>query len=631
MLKAVELCKSYGAQSLFDRVSFHINVGERIGLVGRNGSGKTTLFRLLLGLEEPDSGEIGIPKDYTMGYLQQHLQFTRPTVLEEACMGLPPDKEYEHWRVEKILFGLGFEDLDMQRHPQELSGGFQIRLNLTKTLVSEPDLLLLDEPTNYLDIVSIRWLEKFLCQWKRELILITHDRQFMDSVTTHTMGIHRRKMRKIQGRTSKLYHQIMQEEDIYEKTRYHEERRKKDLDIFISRFRAKARLAGLVQSRIKTLEKQQKHEKLEKLVDVKFKFTSKRFRAQEMLNVRDLGFHYNPSETWLIKNLNFSLGQRERIAIIGKNGKGKSTLLRLLAEELTPLKGQIKRHPRLDVGYFGQTNILRLNSGNSVEEEMMLTEPNQNRERARTICGVMHFSGDIALKKIGILSGGEKSRVLLGKLLLRPAHLLLLDEPTNHLDMESCESLLEAMQNFEGSIVFVTHNEIFLHTLAEKLIILDRNRILFYHDKYQNFLEDIGWENEEAKKEAFPVTTQVTQKESAEIAAAPKKELRRARALIIQKKSKALRPLEARMKELEKTIEHLETEISQNNQLLIKASIQSNAKAIAELPKINRELKTQIDFLYIKLEKAHRDYDVKARDFEKEKEALDNFGIVLNS
>ena len=629
MIKIAEICKAYSAQPLLDRVSFNINPGERIGLVGRNGSGKTTLFRILLGLEEPDSGEIGIPKDYTVGYLQQHLSFTQPTVLEEACRGLPPAREYDHWRVEKILFGLGFTVADMPRPPQELSGGFQIRLNLTKTLVSEPDLLLLDEPTNYLDIVSIRWMEKFLRAWKREFVLITHDRRFMDSVTTHTMGIHRCKLKKIPGPTSKLYQQIIQEEEIYGKTRGRDEKRRKELDVFITRFRAKARLAGLVQSRIKTLAKQQKQEQLEKLAEVEFKFSARPFPAREMLATRDLGFHYTPDKPWLIDKLNFSLGPRERIAIIGKNGKGKSTLLRLLAGELTPREGGIKRHARLETGYFGQTNIERLNPEYTVEEEMMAAAPKQSRERARNICGVMLFGGDQALKKISVLSGGEKSRVLLGKLLLRPANLLFLDEPTNHLDMESCDSLLDAMQDFDGSVMFVTHDEIFLHTLAEKLIIFDRDRVIFYHGKYQNFLDDIGWENEETRKEGFikavppPGPRPDPESKKPELDLAARKSLRQARAKIIQEKSKVLRPLEARVRELEKIIERLELEISRNNQCLIEASTQGDTQAIAELPKKNRDLQTQVDFLYQELEKAHRDYDVKIRHFEKKLEALE--------
>ncbi|MCK5241535.1 ABC-F family ATP-binding cassette domain-containing protein [bacterium] len=636
MLKVFEVSKAYSAQTLFDRVSFNINEGEHIGLVGRNGSGKTTLFRLLLGLEETDSGKIGIPKNYSIGYLRQHLHFTKATILEEACQGLPLEQEYDHWRVEKILFGLGFTSKDMQRSPQEFSGGFQIRLNLTKTLVFEPDLLLLDEPTNYLDIVSIRWLEKFLRTWKREFMLITHDRQFMDSVTTHTMAIHRGKVRKIQGNTGKLYQQIWQEEEIQEKTRSHEEKRRKETELFIRRFRAKARLAGMVQSRIKSLEKKQKIEQLEKLEEIEFRFSYAAFPGQQMLQVENLGFHYHPKKPWLIEALNFVLGTKERIAIVGKNGKGKSTLLRVLAEELKPLEGELKKHARLETGYFGQTNILRFNPENTIEDELIMADPRRSRERARTIGGVMLFSGDQALKKIRVLSGGEKSRVLLGKLLLTPSNLLLLDEPTNHLDMESCESLLEALQQYEGSVIFVTHDEIFLHTLAEKLIIFDRDRVLFYHGRYQNFLDDIGWENEEIQKE-ITIENQTVGAGSpdrngcrersrpfptngipfgSKSALPPTKAQRQARAGWTQEKSRVMRPLAVRVHEVEKMIENVEAEISKNNQFLIAASETGDVAAIAELPKKNRQLQSQVDFLYVELEKAHHEHDVKVKYYE---------------
>jgi ATP-binding cassette, subfamily F, member 3 len=623
MLKVSEVSKSYSGQTLFDRVNFNINVGEHIGLVGRNGSGKTTLFRLLLGLEETDSGVIGIPKDYHIGYLQQHLNFTKPTVLEEASLGLPPGMEYDHWRVEKILFGLGFSEQDMERSPQEFSGGFQIRLNLTKTLVSEPDLLLLDEPTNYLDIVSIRWLEKFLKTWKREFMLITHDRQFMDCVTTHTMVIHRGKMRKIQGNTGKLYQQIMQDEEIHEKTRVHEEKKQKETELFIRRFRAKARLAGMVQSRVKSLEKKQKIEQLEKIADIDFRFPNAPFPGQQMLRVENFGFNYETEKPWLIEALNFTLETKERIAIVGKNGKGKSTLLRLLAEELKPLAGHMKQHARLETGYFGQTNILRFNPENTIEDEFIFTEPNRSRERARSVAGVMMFSGDHALKKLRVLSGGEKSRVLLGKLLLTPTNLLLLDEPTNHLDMESCESLLEAIQQYEGSVVFVTHDEIFLHTLAEKLIIFDRDRVFFYHGKYQTFLDDIGWENEEIQKDLSPTSVLQKQSEKPVLPPPPTKAQRQARAKVTQEKSRVMRPLEKRVREVEKMIESVEEAMEKNNQLLIAASESGDVAAIAELPKKNIQLQSQVDFLYVELEKAHHEHDVKMAYYEKKIQELD--------
>jgi ATP-binding cassette subfamily F protein 3 len=625
MIKVTNVTKIYGQQTLLDSVSFNINSRERVGLVGRNGDGKSTLFRLLLHQEEVDAGEIVIPKGYAIGHLEQHLSFSQATLLEEACLGLPHDQQNDHWRVEKILFGLGFSESDLERHPQEFSGGFQIRLNLAKVLVSDPDMLLLDEPTNYLDIISIRWLIKFLNAWKKELILITHDRSFMDSVTTHTMGIHRRKMRKIQGKTDKLYAQLAVEEEVHEKTRLNDEKRRKEMEVFITRFRAKARLAGLVQSRMKTLEKSKKLDKLEKIETLDFEFNFEDFPAKVMMETHNLAFAYK-DQAPLIENLNLVIHKQERIGIIGKNGKGKSTLLRLLAGELDPVHGAVKRHPKLDVAYFGQTNIQRLDPAKTIEEELMLADPAANRRKARDICGAMMFSGDLALKKVQVLSGGEKSRVLLGKLLLSPAHLLLLDEPTNHLDIDSCEALLEAINAFEGSVAIVTHDEMFLHTIPNKFVVFDRDRVYVYTGTYQEFLDEIGWESEDTDKPSARTKAEAAPTAAAAPDTAPagshpaqesNKDTKKAKAALVQEKSKALRPLEMRIKELEGMISRLEDEQEQNNKGMIEASMQNDVPALIELPKKNHALKQQLDFLYQELEVATQGFEKKTIEFEK--------------
>ena len=274
MLSVASLTKNYGSQVIFDAISFTVGPGERIGLVGRNGSGKTTLLRLILHEEEADSGLINMPRNYSIGYLSQNVSFSERTVLREACLALRPgeDGTDETYRAKSILLGLGFREEEFLRNPLELSSGYQIRLNLAKVLVSRPDLLLLDEPTNYLDIVSVRWLGQFLKQWKREIILITHDRAFMDSVTTHTMGIHRWGLRKIAGTTHKLYQQILQEEEVHEKTRVNDERKRKELEQFINRFRAQATRARAVQSRVRALQKRKGLEKLAEQKNLDFQF-----------------------------------------------------------------------------------------------------------------------------------------------------------------------------------------------------------------------------------------------------------------------------------------------------------------------------------------------------------------------
>jgi len=285
MINIEHLSKSFGNHILFEQADFKLNSRERLGLVGRNGHGKTTLLRLISGEEKPDSGNITIPRQYRIGYVRQKLAFGRDTVLEEGMTGLLDHEKDHQWKVEKILAGLGFSDRDMQRHPAEFSGGYQVRLNLAKILVSEPDLLLLDEPTNYLDINAIRWIERFLNAWPHELLLITHDRSFMDMVVTHIVGIHRQRLRKIKGQTEKYYSQIAQDEEIYEKTRINDERRRREIENFINRFRAKARLANLVQSRIKLLTKMEKHEKLEKIKNLDFSFRALPFRVSSVMDM----------------------------------------------------------------------------------------------------------------------------------------------------------------------------------------------------------------------------------------------------------------------------------------------------------------------------------------------------------
>jgi len=613
MIKVANLCKSYGSQVLFDDVSFNINPRERIGLVGRNGHGKTTLFRLLLKREEPDSGIISISKNYRIGHLDQHIHFTKATVLDEACLGLPAGHEHDGWRAETILFGLGFSKEDMTRPPGEFSGGFQVRLNLAKVLVSDPDLLMLDEPTNYLDIVSIRWLTKFLRAWPRELMLITHDRGFMDSVTTHTIGIHRQSVRKIEGGPEKFYDQILQEEEIYEKTRLNDEKRRKEVEVFIRRFRAKARLANMVQSRIKTLAKKEKREKLEKIKTIEFGFNVAPFPAKVLMDVDDVAFTYDRDLPLLFEGVKLTIGKNDRIGIVGKNGKGKSTLLRILAQRLQPVAGQVRMHSLVSPGYFGQTNVAELDLKKTIEEEIMSANVECTQQRARDIAGTMMFTGDNALKKISVLSGGERSRVLLGKILIAPCNLLLLDEPSNHLDMESCDSLLAALDSFDGAVVLVTHNEMFLNALVERLIVFDRGRVLMYEGGYQDFLNDVGWENEEIESAKIDDDTN---HRSTKSTLPDKKSLRKARAEIIQQRSQRLSPLQKRVQKLESEIEICETERNQINQLLIEASTNNDGPAIATLVKKDRELKARVEGLYDELTSATDEYEQMARKFD---------------
>jgi ATP-binding cassette subfamily F protein 3 len=504
MIQISQVSKSFGPKALFRDVTFNIERKERIGLVGRNGTGKTTLFKIIAGLESSDSGTILVPNGYKIGHLQQHLNFTEDTVIEECVSALSEEQKFDHYLAEKILMGLGFSEEDFKRSPSEFSGGYQIRINLVKLILEDPDFLLLDEPTNYLDIVSLRWLANFLKTFKGEVLLITHDRSFMDSVVTHVAGIRRGLVKKIKGKTAKYYEQIVSEEEIHEQTRLNIERKKKELMLFVEKNRAKASKASLAQSKLKQAEKLESMEQLEAESSMSLKFNYSPCQSKEIFKASDISFGYGEDPN-LFEDISFSLGPSEKLAIIGKNGKGKSTLLNTLAGELNARSGETKVAPTGTIAHFGQTNIDRLHPNNTIEQEIYSANSDLSKTEVRSICGSMMFSADDAEKLIKVLSGGERARVLLGKLLANPANILFLDEPTNHLDIESIEVLLSAMKNYPGAILLVTHNERIIRELATRLVIFRKDGAEYFFGNYDDFLEKVGWDEEEVqKKEKAP-------------------------------------------------------------------------------------------------------------------------------
>lgn len=496
MIKAKNLAISFSGRDVFTDGNFIINRGDKVGLIGRNGAGKSTFLKLILKKLEPDEGAIEIPRGYRIGHLEQHIHFTHDTVLEEISSVLPPEREHEAWKGENILYGLGFTYDDLHKDPKKFSGGYQVKLNLAKLLLMEPQMLLLDEPTNYLDIHSIRWLKEFLNDWEGEVILITHDRAFMDQIITHTLLIHRKTFKKIPGNTQGVREKIAAEEEIYEKTRQNEEKQRQQTQEWIDRFKAKASMATRAQSRAKMLEKQEVKEKLEEIENLELTFTHSPYNSKEnMIEVENLAFGYNPDHL-LIKNLAFKVENGDKVCVIGKNGKGKSTLLRLITGDLKPINGTVKVNNKVKIGYFGQMNIDRLDPHLTIYEELQKVDEKLPQTRIRQVCSNMMFSSDLANKKISVLSGGERSRVTLGKILLQGVNLLLLDEPTNHLDMESCDSLLQAIKSFEGAVIMVTHDEHFLEQSANRLIVFDDNRTFTFDDTYEFFLKRVGWKDQ---------------------------------------------------------------------------------------------------------------------------------------
>ncbi|MCK9337660.1 MAG: ABC-F family ATP-binding cassette domain-containing protein [Arcobacteraceae bacterium] len=607
MIELVNVSKSFASNELFSELNLRMNYGNKIGLVGRNGSGKSTLFKLILGEEQPDSGEIIIPKGYKIGALKQYLHFTEKTLLDETALALSEDDKYSIYKVEKILFGLGFSHEDLEKDPLSFSGGYQIRINLAKLLLTEPSMLLLDEPTNYLDIVSLRWLKEFLKAFDGEVILITHDRDFMDSVSTHTMGIIRKGMFFIKGDTHKFYEQLSANEEHYEKQKVAQDKKIKELEDFISRNKARASTAALAQSKVKQLEKMDVLEDLGYDNTLNFDFKFKDTPAKILLDVKDVSFGYTPDNV-LFRDISFTLQKGETLGIIGKNGKGKSTLLNVIAGELKALSGNIEYNNSTTFGHFGQTNISHLNPKNTIIDEIYSVNSKLGEGNVRGICGLMMFSGDNAKKKISLLSGGEKSRVMLGKILAKEVNLLFLDEPTNHLDMDSIEALTKAIKNFEGSSIIVTHSEELLRAVCDRLIVFASEGATYFDGTYDEFLEKIGWEDE--VNESKPKKVKVNKQENKKL-----------RSALVLEKSKALSPMKKEIDHIESEIVKIEDLLESTKSALMDATNKTDNTKVLELSKVvskyEKEIEDKFEILtatQYKLDELTVEYDKKLQE-----------------
>ena len=603
MIQINNLSKSFGSRRLFDGVTLSLGSRERVGLVGRNGSGKSTLFKIILGQEGADTGEVVVPRGYKIEGLSQHISFTKGTLLEECTQMLRGEEQFDFYKAERILTGLGFSEDDFGLDPRTFSGGYQVRINLCKSLLNKPNLLLLDEPTNYLDIVSVRWLKGFLVSFPGEMMVITHDRNFMDDVTTHTAGILRGSCKKIRGGTDKYYAKVREEDDIYEKTRLNQEKKKKDMMENIERFRSKARRASQAQSKLKMIEKMETLERLEGEGSFDFSFRYKQCPAKTLAEIDGLSFGYGKEA--LFSKLKFFINSRDRIGIIGKNGRGKSTLLNVLSGELGPVSGDIRFHPGVKVGHFGQTNVDRLHGENTVVQEIQESNEDLTLTEVGKIAGTMMFSGDDGKKKIKVLSGGERARVMLGKILAHPCNLLLLDEPTNHLDMESVESLREEIGRFPGACLLVAHDELMLRKLCNRLVVFHRGGAEFFRGGYDDFLQKIGWEEEGAPtKPSKPKMS--------------KRDRRNRRSEIIGQRSRRCAPLEKKIHGCESAIARLESELEEKSAKLGEAAPGDIGGISEKIGRIHKEIESR----FWELEKLTERYEILKRRFEEELDKL---------
>src|ERR1043165_9970558 len=539
MISLNRISKQYGKQILFVDASFQLNPGQTVGLVGPNGSGKTTLFRLITGEEWPDEGEVSIPKKLTVGYFRQDVEESSGrSVLDEAILGSgrvgdlhhelerlhhamsdpsranemdavlarfgEVQEEYEHLggyaleaQAREVLHGLGFDDDRIDGDVGGLSGGWKMRVAMARVLLGRPDVLLMDEPTNHLDIESIIWLETFLKMFQGALLMTSHDREFMNRIVTKIAEIESGEIITYSGN----YDFYERERNIREANQQAAFARQQSMlakeQRFIDRFRTHAAKAAQVQSRIKALDKIEKIELPKKRQIVKFEFRTPPRSGEQVAVLEDLHKSYGPRVIY--DGFDLTIRRGERWAVMGRNGAGKTTLLKMIAGATNPDSGNVRLGASLIMGYFAQQSLDVLNADLTVFEQLQHDFPQDTIGSIRSLAGAFQFSGDDVDKKIRALSGGEKSRLVMALMLYNPPNFLVLDEPTNHLDLATKEMLVEALKDFEGTMIFVSHDRMFLRGLGSRVLELggesgtDRTPQV-YPGSYVEYVQKIGHE-----------------------------------------------------------------------------------------------------------------------------------------
>ena len=469
MVSIENISMEFSARPILNDITFLINKRDRVALIGKNGAGKTTLLRLIAGEEEPTSGHISKDKDLRIGYLPQHMIHNEGTTLrQEVDTVRDQDDPKSIGQMEKVLIGLGFQRTDFDRPCSEFSGGWRMRIELAKILLIKPDLLLLDEPTNHLDIESIQWLEQWLLQSGSAVLLVSHDRAFLDNVTNRTIEISLGRIYDYQV----SYTQFMElrKERHEQQVRAYENQQKmiQETEEFIERFRYKATKSVQVQSRIKQLEKLERLEvDLEDNSRLRLKFPPAPRSGDYPIIVENLGKAYGDHQVF--DHATFTIRRGEKVAFVGKNGEGKSTLVKCIMQEIQDYTGTLKIGHNVKIGYFAQNQASLLDGELSVFDTIDRVAVGDIRTKIKDILGAFMFGGEASEKKVRFLSGGERSRLAMIRLLLEPVNLLILDEPTNHLDMRSKDVLKEALMEFDGTVICVSHDRDFLAGLASKV------------------------------------------------------------------------------------------------------------------------------------------------------------------
>jgi ATP-binding cassette subfamily F protein 3 len=607
LLTVVKMSHSFGGKKIFHELGIHVETQDRIGLIGPNGSGKTTLLRLIMGEVLPDSGDVRLTKGTRVGYLPQDIQDTLTAPLLQSVYDSAPgrrDMEKELGRVEallktvsskedqtaqaerlaeihmeinrletdfplhqaeKILVGLGFDASDLMKPVSSLSGGWKMRAALASLLFQRPDLLLLDEPTNHLDIPSIRWLEQYLTEFSGAMILVSHDRDFLNRQIRRTICFEPEGIKTYSGNYDAYLTAREDEQMSLESRARRQEQRVKEAEKFIERFRAKASKARQAQSKIKLVKKIELVKTHRKDVVTRFSFPDVPQSGRAVVTIKGLSKKFG--ENYLYQDLNLMVLRGERIAVIGPNGCGKTTLLKIVSGEINPDKGEASLGHGVSMSYFAQHHSEMLDPQKTVIQEVYNVVPDQSVGFVRGVCGAFLFSGQDVDKTVCVLSGGERARVSLAKILVKPGNFLVMDEPTNHLDISSSEALINALSEYNGTLLFVSHNQSFINRLSTKIWDIRDRRIDEYPGNLEEYYYHISMRERQLAK--TPCNIESNRKDQENDIKTKKfhnrKEEKRQKAERRQLIHDTLKPiakevemLEARISELEKTQEEVE-------------------------------------------------------------------------
>lgn len=638
MLQLNDISLSLGDRHLLDGINILINPGERVGLVGPNGAGKSTLLKIIAGELEPNGGEISLSKSETVGYLPQDGVAPDPSLtlfqevesafqellelednvskLQQKVAQMPKDSsEYTsamarlgkmqdrleqsgaytlHADIEKVLMGLGFTAEDFDRPTTEFSGGWLMRIALAKLLLQRPTFLLLDEPTNHLDIESQQWIEQFLHNYEGAIIIVSHDKAFLNTITNRTLALENGDIQDYAGNFDYYREKHKERKEHLRKAYENQQREIKEIQEFIDKFRYNASKAAQVQSRIKQLEKMDKIELDEREEEITFQFPPPERSGAVVMKLENVSKSYGSNEVF--NNINYSVDRQDKIAIVGPNGAGKSTLVRILAGLESIDSGKREEGHNVTTSYFAQHQADELDLNQDVLGIMREAAPKAKETRLRTILGCFLFQGDDVFKKVSVLSGGEKSRLALARMLLSPANFLIFDEPTNHLDMQSKNILQQALDQYEGTFMIVSHDRDFLDPIVNKVLEVQPGKLKTYHGNVSYYLD----KQKELQNQLSEQATSTNKDTSSN--GLSRKEERRQEAQKRQRRYDRLKPLKKKLDPLEKQIERQEARKEEIESLMAEPDFYDDEQQVKEISMEYEKLKAELVEIYAEWE-----------------------------